>query len=287
MKKILATTLLGISLTACSNISKLERMTSESNGNNFNTLVSKEYLYLAKENKTRGDKKDADYFAYKGLQAAKGLDVYPEDPAQRQINQETQDDLAWAGNRLMALLAPDVKQQYPAETARLQSDFDCWVEQSEENVQASRDCRMEFVNKVSELEYQVFPPQQPVEPEKPKLVEFEEDLIVYFELGKHHLDARSEDTLRQALDLIGGASEYYIRVVGHTDTVASSAFNRKLSRKRTETVADRLVELGADPRFMEEQYFGQDYLVRPTGDETAEKINRRVEINVKGKRPNR
>jgi len=285
MKKILLLTACVMALGACSNITKLERAARKTSPNDFNGQLSREYLVLAKQNKREKDKKDANYFAHKGLKAAKGLLVSPDSPSQRNIPPAAQGDLNWGGQRLSNLLVSDLTTNFPKETASLQSTFDCWLEQTEDGSVSSsgRDCRMEYISKASELEHRLAPKPAPVA--TPVVADsFEEDLIVYFDLGRWNINGDAEAVFAQILELTKDSKEYYIQIKGHTDTLANEKFNKRLSQKRTEAVADGLVALGIDPHFIEEQYFGEDFVIRPTNDNVPEKINRRVEINVRGKR---
>ena len=77
---------------------------------------------------------------------------------------------------------------------------------------------------------------------------------------------------------IGGIE---VAIVGHTDTVGSSAYNRDLSARRAASVADELVARGTNVRTLEDVELvsrGENDLAVQTGDGVREQMNRRVEI---------
>jgi outer membrane protein OmpA-like peptidoglycan-associated protein len=71
-----------------------------------------------------------------------------------------------------------------------------------------------------------------------------------------------------------------IRVEGHTDSVGSASFNVALSRRRAESVAQRLVALGWRDDVIERQGFGADKPVAENATPEGRAQNRRVVIAV-------
>jgi outer membrane protein OmpA-like peptidoglycan-associated protein len=72
-----------------------------------------------------------------------------------------------------------------------------------------------------------------------------------------------------------------VLVIGHTDTTGTLASNFELGLKRATMVRNLLVEAGLNKDFVELVSHGEGDLLVPTGDETAEPRNRRVEIAVR------
>ena len=70
-------------------------------------------------------------------------------------------------------------------------------------------------------------------------------------------------------------------VIGHTDTVGSSASNDALSLQRAMTVRDLLVRLGVPAATIAISGRGERELLVITADEVVEPKNRRVEINLR------
>jgi OmpA-OmpF porin, OOP family len=106
-------------------------------------------------------------------------------------------------------------------------------------------------------------------------------LTVTFATGSTRLTAEAE----RVLDSLGGAlgspqlAPYRFRIEGHTDTVGSRQLNQSLSERRAEAVRDHLVRAyGIAPSRLEAVGLGEQQLLVPTADETAEVRNRRVQI---------
>jgi OOP family OmpA-OmpF porin len=87
--------------------------------------------------------------------------------------------------------------------------------------------------------------------------------------------------LTKVLDAIQFRKSTEIIVSGHTDTVGSSNYNRRLSLKRAQTVADFLVARGIDRQMIQVAYHGKDKLLVSTSDGKPEPRNLRVEISVR------
>ena len=85
----------------------------------------------------------------------------------------------------------------------------------------------------------------------------------------------------EILEAIKSQGSSHVRVIGHTDTVASIEYNRRLSRLRAKSVADVLVSRGVDRASIEIEYYGKEKLLIETPDGVAEPKNRRVEIIVR------
>ena len=95
---------------------------------------------------------------------------------------------------------------------------------------------------------------------------------------------------RQALDELGRAlstrtlAPYRFRIEGHTDTVGSRDYNKALSDRRAEAVAQYLTTtFHVSPERLEPIGMGEDGLLIQTPDQTPEPRNRRVEmVNIGG-----
>ena len=105
--------------------------------------------------------------------------------------------------------------------------------------------------------------------------------IMYFKLGNTELTKESLQLIPEILEAIKSQGSSHVRVIGHTDTVASIEYNRRLSRLRAKSVADVLVSRGVDRASIEIEYYGKEKLLIETPDGVAEPKNRRVEIIVR------
>lgn len=107
------------------------------------------------------------------------------------------------------------------------------------------------------------------------------NLTVNFATGSADLtpDAiKTLDQLGQALsskELAG----FKFRIEGHTDTVGTREYNKVLSERRAEAVVDYLASnFHVDRSRVQAIGMGEDDLLVPTPDQTAEPRNRRVQV---------
>jgi outer membrane protein OmpA-like peptidoglycan-associated protein len=106
-------------------------------------------------------------------------------------------------------------------------------------------------------------------------------VTLYFVLGKDEMTPESK------LEAEGIFNEFVkhqvpeIVVVGHTDTVGSTADNDKLSIRRAEKVRQILIKMGVPAASIQAFGRGERDLLVKTPDKTPEPKNRRVEITVR------
>jgi OmpA-OmpF porin, OOP family len=133
----------------------------------FSQALTEEYKgYVANET-SNYDWRYAHYFARKGLQAAQGRDVLPEDPASWDVSDKAKSQLVAARQQLIAALDGGARQAKPKEAARAQARFDCWVQKADEgniphrttylNYDPSGDYQVSELDISNPDEYQVVP----------------------------------------------------------------------------------------------------------------------------------
>ncbi len=135
MKTWIKGLLLGSALTlsAC-NMYKLEELRHTTpQGSPFQSQLSKLYMDYAEAAEKHFDWDNSWHFADKGLMAAYGKDVPPEDPNDWNLPADARPQIERAHAELMAVLTPDVMQVAPARAAEAQFYFDCWVKEQEQN----------------------------------------------------------------------------------------------------------------------------------------------------------
>ncbi len=133
-------------LTGCLRFSLDTLKSTEPSGSAYSTALAVEYQAFAQSEADQFDWWDAEKFAKKGLRAANGEDVPPEDPNEWDIPKSSLFALLEAHQKLIELSTPEVRAKEPELAARAQAMFDCWVEQQEENWQNEHidACRGEF-----------------------------------------------------------------------------------------------------------------------------------------------
>ncbi|MGV3579847.1 OmpA family protein [Brevundimonas sp.] len=103
------------------------------------------------------------------------------------------------------------------------------------------------------------------------------DTVYFPENSAEITDAARFALERAFIDyVLGGRS---VMLDGHSDTVGTSGETQALSERRTTAVAEALVRMGARWEDLEQRSWGENRLARPTGDEVAEPLNRRVTVN--------
>ena len=73
-----------------------------------------------------------------------------------------------------------------------------------------------------------------------------------------------------------------VYIEGYADTSGPEAFNMQLSRRRAEAVADALVTLGVERRYLDITWYGESRLAVDTDDGIREQANRTVHIYFAG-----
>ena len=107
------------------------------------------------------------------------------------------------------------------------------------------------------------------------------NLTINFENGSAALTPQAIHTLDQLGIALASKdlAEYRFRIEGHTDTVGTRDYNRSLSEKRAMAVVDYVAKkYGVDPTRLQPVGMGEDGLLVPTPDQTAEPRNRRVQV---------
>lgn len=117
-------------LPGCTNLSQLRKVNPQAD--NFSSALAAEYLAYAESEEEQNHFFSADYYAGKGLKAAAGEEVLPDEP-DSSLPDEEEEEVRAAYKDLMGLLTEDVKRARPQELARLQLLFDCWQQQAMDN----------------------------------------------------------------------------------------------------------------------------------------------------------
>ncbi len=103
---------------------------------------------------------------------------------------------------------------------------------------------------------------------------------VLFDLGSAALGSEARAVLEAAAQDYRATGSTAVSLVGHTDTTGSADYNMRLSQRRAEAAANALVGMGVPASAMSLAWRGQDDLAVATGDNVAERRNRRVELTI-------
>lgn len=209
------------------------------------------------------DLKDGDYFARKGLAAARGAEPVPEEVADWNVEETEIVSLQAARHRLAAALVNRPDKSTPELAAIAQVGFDCWIEQQEEGYQPGdiENCRETFVSSVSDLEQRVDYPQS---------VFFDFDTATLSPAAKQRIETLAARALRLGVPRI--------TIVGHADSTGKEDHNLALSLRRADVVEQALVGAGVSRDRVGISAAGERSPRIVTEDGVAEPQNRRVEL---------
>jgi OOP family OmpA-OmpF porin len=262
--QIAGSLVLAVALAGCVSAPLSELQESTRKGSAVSQALADEYVrFAAVEVTEMVDLKDGDYFAVKGLQAARGGEPAPEAVSDWQLTEAEVSRMQEARNRLAAALANRRDGAVPKTAAAAQVGYDCWIEQQEEDFQP-RDietCRIQYVASVEELEKRKDYPHS-----------------VFFGLDEARLTpeaiSRIEHLAGKALHL----DVPRITVLGHSDRTGGEQHNLTLSLRRADAVERVLVAAGVAPDRVGVAAAGESRSRIATDDGIAEARNRRVEV---------
>jgi OOP family OmpA-OmpF porin len=298
MKKLnyLLTAAAGVALSACSFIHVSEvndmRTVTAQGGTPFTQALAKEYrARTVNEADNEYEWDDAAWYARKGMTAAKGEAVMPVDVAAApegahlrygdlgpvvQIPAERVADLSTARGRLVAFLDGGGRDHQPALAARAQAFYDCWVEEEWEKDEANIPmCRKEFMG----LEGQFKIAQaQPVP--SAVVAPMQNTFQVFFDFDRSNIGEDAAKILRQAATSAKHGTITHLKLIGHTDSSGSDAYNQGLSERRAEAVKAELAKDDVQIGEISTEGVGKAGQLVPTADGVREPQNRRTEIDL-------
>ncbi|HAU29392.1 MAG TPA: OmpA family protein [Rhodospirillaceae bacterium] len=279
-------------LTSKTRVDELEN--AQSRGSMFTQVLTREYTAIAKyEQVDMFDYVDAEYFAKKGLAAAEGNPVMPEDLSNWNLPDNMVPELESAHARLLSALGNGARESAPVEAALAQSRFDCWVEQQEENWQEDdiAACRGDFMNAMAALDGQmvnrtpVAKAQPAKAPARSSTVQMndaaaERDamFLVFFDWNKSGISQGATQVLDTVATEILKRNEQKIIIVGHADRSGPDAYNIKISQKRAEATRKGLIDRGVPAERIITEASGESNPLVETPDGIREPANRRAEI---------
>jgi OOP family OmpA-OmpF porin len=217
---------------------------AEATGSVFTQALTKEYQeFDAFEADQMMDWPDAQYFAEKGLRAASGEAVDPENPENWDTPAEHMDELSAARAALVSALDGGGRGDHPNLAAKAQARYDCWVEQQEENFQPTHiaACREDFHAAMDALEVAMAPP--PPEP-APEPMAQPKPYVVYFDFDSTSLSSGARATISAAGNEAERVGAKEFSETGHADRAGSEEYNMSLSLARAAAVRDGLAALG-------------------------------------------
>jgi OmpA-OmpF porin, OOP family len=258
----------GLLAGCASNIKQMEEVQA-TGGTPFTQALTEEYRSFVAHEKDERDWSAADYFAIKGLAAAGGQVVLPEEVGDVGEHGPALTD---ARARLMAALDGGARDSNPQVAARAQRAFDCWNHEAEEDNwydsitdEHVKPCRDEFEAAMAQLQ----PPVQAVNPNA---------YIVLFDFDRSNINKAGQAVLDQVLADAAKMGGVRISATGHADRSGPEDYNMALSLRRADSVREALIAGGVSPDAITVAGRGESEPAVPTPDGVREQANRRVEI---------
>ncbi|MDE3059414.1 MAG: hypothetical protein KGJ06_00200 [Pseudomonadota bacterium] len=211
-------------------------------GSPFQNALSKLYMDFAAQEEREYDWYNSWHFADKGLKAAYGKDVPPEDLADWNIPEEQLPYLQKGREALLAALTPANRERHPVEAAQAQFSFDCWVEEQEENWQwddigRCRDGLADALASLGAPSGDLIAPGTPVEVAQPQADRI--SYMVFFPDAETSPSAAGAQAVDKIIASLKGAKDYAVIL-----RIAGGGKPTKLFRQRAEVVKARLATGG-------------------------------------------
>ena len=259
----------GLLAGCASNIKQMEEVQA-TGGTPFTQALTEEYRSFVAHEKDERDWSAADYFALKGLAAASGQVVLPEEVGDVGEHGPALTD---ARAKLMAALDGGARDSNPQVAARAQRAWDCWNhEAQEDNWYASitdehvKPCRDEFEAAMAQLA------PAPVQGAAPN------QYIVLFDFDKSNINKAGQAVLEQVLADAKKMGAVHVSATGHADRAGPEDYNMALSLRRADSVREALIAGGISPDAITVAGRGESEPAVPTPDGVKEQANRRVVI---------
>ena len=132
----LIASLLAVSVLAgCGGIQLEKAQRMDPQGSAFNVALYQEYVGLAGAEYGEADYQDSDTFAMRAMISGEGQTIDPEPINRRRLPEDTVGQLTSARGQLLDALANGADQKAPADAAKAQAMFDCWMQEQEEDIQ--------------------------------------------------------------------------------------------------------------------------------------------------------
>ncbi len=106
------------------------------------------------------------------------------------------------------------------------------------------------------------------------------DLHIQFKYKSTEVAKSSYATLQEYADFLKKHSEYRAKIIGYTDNIGSAKYNKKLSKKRADSVVKLLIEDGVNPSQLIAVGMGEANPIADNATEAGRAQNRRIEAEL-------
>lgn len=260
-------------------------------GSPFTQQLTSEYrAFSSFELNQEKDYADALHFSRKGLEAAKGVNVMPEPVNDWDLTASDIVELSDAYARMVSAIDRGAREIIPGKAAIAQARYDCWIEEQEEIANGemmSVPCKADFMAAISEVEAvlpaivaqaEEFPqPVEMIDTNEPLNVQ-EAMYLVFFDFDSDDVNTDGASVLDAVANEVNSRNINTVRVVGHTDTSGSAAYNARLANRRGNDVKSELIARGIPAGNITVEGRGENELLVQTQNDIREPANRRAVI---------
>lgn len=265
----------------------------------FYTYLKNNYENYGNYKKENYDWKMARKFYKKVKKIENGRVVLPEGMP-KNISEEdlfakkTETELKNMRDRMYLILNNSAsKVDYAEEVASLQLYYDCWLLEGDlykRYGQISR-CKQGFVDTLSYLEFKLL--RLSIDEQTLVRKEIDDQLedrkpfvkpkkyVIYFDFDSSVVDEQATRIIWNLLDDVKKIEgNYILNIVGHADRIGDLKYNKKLSKRRTDTIKYYLIKNGICKENIKESWLGEIDPRVITSNEYKEEVNRRVVITI-------
>ena len=248
-------------------------------GSPFAQRLAVEYRDLANFDAEELDSSEnGAHFSRKGLKAATGQNVPPENPTDWHIADGEAGQMVQDRMKLIDLLDKGGREAAPDAAAVAQARFDCWVERAEKADAADESvCRSQFYAAMDQVTAALNKPAAPVVQAPPDELH-SAMFLVFFDWNKSGLTPAADTVLDTVVMQAHRLHAHHVNVVGNADLSGTDRYNEKLSLLRARAVKAALVQRGLPEDMITVSAHGDATPLVPTGRGVREPANRRAEI---------
>ncbi|KAB0500020.1 OmpA family protein [Pseudomonas vancouverensis] len=121
---------------------------------------------------------------------------------------------------------------------------------------------------------------KPAEPAQSEVITLSDAGNVLFAFNKSDLTPEAKSQLDSLMGKLQDADVVSIKVVGHTDSKGTEAYNQALSERRASSVAEYLINQGLAPSKITSEGKGENQPIADNETEEGRAKNRRVELHI-------
>ena len=257
----------------------------------FEQSLASDYQALSNAESAQGDERDAATYAARAAAASSGTPTAPDEVVLRGafLKDRYVNELSAAHDRLLGALAKTARSDAPAAAARAQTSFDCWLEQSAEDLQPEdiEACKQSFLTAMTTVESSTQPvadvaPVATPEPPPAALVaaRVADSYHVFFDFDSAEMTAEAMTVLEQIKSDMSSPPPRRMVVIGHTCSTGTESYNQRLSQRRAEAVKSALLALAVNAESITTEARGEHDQLVATADGVREPRNRQVFVTV-------